>query len=258
MRGVRHASRWARRPQLFALCIALFFVAISQFGNRDTLTPVLPPEAPYSTTTQIQTPVSHVDCAKMPCVNISFDDGPNPITTPQILDILKQYHVRADFFVVGARAATMPQIVNRAYSEGHEIGNHSWGHPDLTTLSPEQVQEQVSQTQSAVAAAGVPAPRLFRPPYGAVNAMVKSQIHLTLAMWNVDPEDWGAKDPNKLAERVIAAAKPGGVIDLHDIDSATVTALPVILQNLKTRFQFVTMSQMFNLAPGQRGEFFGR
>jgi peptidoglycan/xylan/chitin deacetylase (PgdA/CDA1 family) len=160
--------------------------------------------------------------------------------------------------VVGTRAAAMPQILQRAYQGGHEIGNHSWSHPDLTTLPRDQVQAQVMQTQAAVVAAGIPAPRLFRPPYGAMNAMVKSQIHLTLAMWNVDPEDWGAKDPSKLAERVIAGAKPGGVVDLHDIDSATVAALPAILQNLKSRFQLVTMSQLFNLAPGQRGEFFGR
>ncbi|HKR81633.1 MAG TPA: polysaccharide deacetylase family protein [Candidatus Saccharimonadales bacterium] len=256
------AARWAKRPQLVAALVALGLVAVSQlFTNRGGpggLEPVLPANAPYSATADVKAPLSHIDCAKIPCINISFDDGPNPVTTPQILTILEQNHVRANFFVVGLRAAAMPQILQREYQDGHEIGNHSWSHPDLTTLSREQVQAQVLQTQAAVVAAGVPAPRLFRPPYGAMNPMVKSQIHMTLAMWNVDPEDWGSKDPAKLAERVIATAKPGGVIDMHDIDAATVTALPAILQNLKERFQFVTMSQMFNLAPNQHGEFFGR
>ena len=203
-------------------------------------------------------PLSYVDCARLPCLNLSFDDGPNPITTPQILSILEQNRVHADFFVVGLRAAAMPGILQREHRDGDEIGNHSWSHPDLTTLTPARVAAQISQTQAAVAAAGVPAPRLFRPPYGAVNATVESQVHLTLAMWNVDPEDWNTNDPGQLVQKVTAQAKPGGVVDLHDIDSSTVAALPAILQNLKSRFQLVTMSQLFNLAPNEPGEFFGR
>ncbi len=258
--------RWTSRPQLLAVAVAvcLLGLGVVPVGHGRLLhraeLPVLPGSSSLPTqSVQTVLPLStRVDCAKTPCLNLSFDDGPNPITTPQILTILEQNHVHANFFVVGLRAAAMLGILQREYRDGDEIGNHSWSHPDLTTLTPTQVQAQVSQTQAAVVAAGVPAPRLFRPPYGAINAMVKSQIHLTLAMWSVDPEDWNTSDPGQLAQKVINEAKPGGVVDMHDIDSATVTALPAILQNLKSRFQLVTMSQLFNLAPGEQGEFFGR
>jgi len=254
--------RRAGKPQFFAMLVGVFLLVLGFLPHRPaaidtTLTTPIAAHAPHTS----PPPITHeppIDCAKMPCLNLSFDDGPNPITTPQILNILKENHVHANFFVVGARAATMPDILQREYREGHEIGNHSWSHPDLTTLTPAQVQSQIMQTQAAVMAAGLPAPRLFRPPYGAVNQVVKSQVHMTLAMWNVDPEDWNKADPAHLVQKVTTQAKRGGIIDLHDIDGATVAALPAILQNLKSRFQLVTMSQMLNLTPGQRGEFFGR
>lgn len=265
MRRARRIVRAARRPQLLAILVALALLAVSLRVAPTPRPSKVHPQAPalvlpMAVIGNHATPVvkSGVDCAKMQCLVLSFDDGPNPITTPQILTILEQNHVHADFFVVGLRAAAMPEIVHRAYVDGDEIGNHSWSHPDLTTLTPDQVQAQVAETQQAVIAAGVPAPYLFRPPYGAVNAMVKSQVHLAFAMWNVDPQDWDTRDPNRVAQKVIVQAKPGGVIDMHDIDPVTVAALPAIIQNFKTRFQLVTMSEMFSLASGQRGEYFGR
>ena len=254
--------RRAGKPQVFAVFVGAGLLVLGLLPHHQIAaspTPTMPIVAHAPQTSP--PPMTHepaVDCAKVPCLNVSFDDGPNPITTPQILDILKAYQVHANFFVVGSRAATMPGILQREYREGHEIGNHSWSHPDLTTLTPAQVQSQIMQTQAAVMAAGLPAPHLFRPPYGAVNQVVKSQVHMTLALWNVDPEDWNKADPAHLVQKVTAQAKRGGIIDLHDIDGATVAALPAILQNLKSRFQLVTMSQMLNLTPGQRGEFFGR
>jgi len=254
--------RRAGKPQIVALLVGGSLLVLGFLPHHPAATPVIPTmpiasHAPQTTPPPVVREPA-IDCAKMPCLNVSFDDGPNPITTPQILDILKEYQVHANFFVVGARAATMPGILQREYREGHEIGNHSWSHPDMTTLSPAQVEAQIMQTQAAVMAAGLPAPRLFRPPYGAVNQVVKSQAHMTVAMWNVDPEDWNKADPAHLVQKVTTQAKRGGIIDLHDIDAATVAALPAILQNLKSRFQLVTMSQMLNLSPGQRGEFFGR
>lgn len=207
----------------------------------------------------VKDPGSDVDCLKMRCIALTFDDGPNPITTPQILSILEQEQVHASFFVVGSRINGKTEIIQRMYEDGDEIGNHSWTHPDLTKLNPQQIQDQVNKTQQAIVATGVPAPTLFRPPYGAVNAQVLANIPMTMMFWNEDPRDWAANTPGQVLAAVMSAAHPGGVIDMHDIYHVTVGALPAIIDQLRAQqYNFVTVSQLLNLTPGEQGEFFGR
>lgn len=198
------------------------------------------------------------DCAHVPCIALTFDDGPNPITTAQVLDILDREQVHATFFVVGSRIANQGALLRRMYSAGHEIGSHSWSHPDLTSMSPDQVMRQVNLTQAAIIREGIPAPTLFRPPYGAVNPTVRNIIPMTLAMWNIDPLDWQTKDPNKVRDAIVSHAKPGAVVDLHDIYPVTVESLAPTIHALRSQYQFVTFSELFNLDSGQRGEYFGR
>ncbi len=202
--------------------------------------------------------VPRVDCSQQACLALTFDDGPSPVVTPLVLDALARHHAHATFFVVGSHVPGNEALLRRMYKDGHEIGNHSWGHPDFTTLSPDQIQQQILQTQAAVGAAGVPAPTLFRPPYGAVNTVVKNRVALTFAMWNIDPEDWHSKDPKQIVEKVEAAAKPGRVVDLHDIHQPTADGLDQMLTDLQQNYQLVTFSEMFDLAPGQPGLFYGR
>jgi peptidoglycan/xylan/chitin deacetylase (PgdA/CDA1 family) len=199
-----------------------------------------------------------VDCSLMACMALTFDDGPSPTFTPQVLDILARHHVRATFFLIGNRVPANEALVRRIYQEGHELGNHSWSHPDMTALAPHQIQQQVQQTQVAIMNAGLPAPTLFRPPYGAINTVVKSRIPLTIAMWNVDPDDWGAKTPAEVIARTMAGAHPGRVVDLHDTSQATAAALDQLVTQLQTQYHLVTFSELFNLEPGQPGLFYGR
>lgn len=198
------------------------------------------------------------DCSKVSCIALTFDDGPNPLTTPQIVSILQAEHVPGTFFMVGSRLAGNEALLQRMHASGDEIGNHSWSHPDLSKLPPDQVKQQIVQTQGAIKAAGVPAPTLFRPPYGAVNQTVTDAAKpLTLALWNEDPKDWAARTPQQVLMSGEAAAQPGGVIDLHDIYQVTVEALQPLIQNLKGRgFNFVTMSQLMGARPGG-AEFYG-
>jgi peptidoglycan/xylan/chitin deacetylase (PgdA/CDA1 family) len=200
------------------------------------------------------------NCAAAVCIALTFDDGPNPLTTPQILNILEAEHVPATFFVVGARVGGNEALLQRMHADGDEIGNHSWSHPNLPLLPPEQIKQQVQQTQAAVTAAGVPAPTLFRPPYGAVTQAVRDSIvPLTLAFWNEDPRDWAATNAQQVLAASIASAKAGGVVDMHDIYKVTADALQPLIQNLKSRqFQFVTMTQLMAARPGgSGGEFYG-
>lgn len=200
-----------------------------------------------------------VDCTQVACLALTFDDGPDPQTTPQIMRELSAAGATATFFVVGNRAARYPDILQQMYQGGFEIGNHSWNHANLTALNPEQIRQEVAETQGAILAAGVPAPTLFRPPYGAVNNVVRANVSLTLALWNNDPEDWRAQTPQEVVASVLKQAAPGRVVDLHDIDQTTVAALPQLTQELYARhYHLVTFSTLFNLSSNSRGEYFGR
>lgn len=197
------------------------------------------------------------DCAKKPCVALTFDDGPNPVTTPQILDILARQHVHATFFVIGRQVSSNEALLRREFKEGHEIGNHTWSHPDLSTLPADQVESQLMMTQRAIADAGVPQPTLLRPPYGAMNDMVAAYNHLTVVRWNVDPDDWSLKDPAKLDAQLAAHIHPGAIILLHDIYPSTVATLEPFLASFKQQYQFVTVSQLYHLTAGDQGQYFG-
>jgi peptidoglycan/xylan/chitin deacetylase (PgdA/CDA1 family) len=209
-------------------------------------------------TSAVRGAVAPVDCARVACLALTFDDGPSATVTPQVLDILDRHHVHATFYVVGSRVAGNEALLRRMHAAGHEIGNHTWSHADLTTLSPEQVREQIANTQAAVAAAGVPLPTTFRPPYGAVNGVVRSNVQLTIVRWNVDPEDWDTKQAKDIVPKVESTAKPGGVVEMHDIHQQTADSLDQLLNDLTPRYKLVTVSELFSLPPGQRGEFFGR
>lgn len=199
------------------------------------------------------------DCTATPCIALTFDDGPNELATPPILDILAKEQVKATFFVIGLHVVGHEAILQREFREGHEIGNHTWSHPDLSTLPPEAVEDQLQLTQKAITAAGVPAPRVLRPPYGVIDQTVASHNHLTVVRWNIDPEDWKVQDPIKIQEHIMAHARPGAIILLHDMYPTTVAALEPTIQALKQRqFHFVTASQLLDLSPGDQGQYFGR
>ncbi len=198
------------------------------------------------------------DCAQVACLALTFDDGPNPLTTPQVLSDLEQAHVSATFFVIGSRIAGNEAVLQRMYADGDEIGNHSWSHPDLTKLPVDQIQQQIQLTQQAVVAAGVPAPTLFRPPYGAVNQTVEDNVPFATLLWNEDPQDWAANTPQQVIQSVEASARPGGIVDMHDIYHVTADALPQILVDLQARgLHFVTVSQLLQLTPSSRGIYYG-
>jgi peptidoglycan-N-acetylglucosamine deacetylase len=251
------------RPQLWLVLASITLCVAALFGvQAKTITTVerhpVPMIESHRITVAPRSPRSHVGCSQMPCLALTFDDGPNTTVTPKVLAALEQANARATFFVIGLHVPGNEELLRRMQRDGDEVGNHSWAHPDLTKLTSEQIRAQVEQTQAVVIAAGLPAPRLFRPPYGAVNATVRSAVPLTLAMWNVDPTDWMSKDPGEIRTHIESQAAPGRIVDLHDIHEPTAEALPELLTNLQSHFQLVTVSELFNLAPGQRGEYYGR
>lgn len=173
-------------------------------------------------------------------IALTFDDGPNPAWTPQVLDLLDRYDAKATFFVVGYLAERHPDLVAEIARRGHTVANHSYSHPQLPTLSDDAIRDQLRVTDDAIAAAGVARPTCLRPPYGATNARVESVAAgagLRTVLWTVDPEDWRRPGADALRARV-ARAGSGDIVGMHDGGgdrSHTVAALPGILEDLRAR-----------------------
>src|SRR5205807_7171098 len=138
----------------------------------------------------------HVDG---PYIAMTFDDGPSATLTPKLLDLLAAHHIKATFFVIGENVAEHPEIVARAAREGHEIGNHSWSHPNFGKMSDESIRRQLQQTDDAIKSATGRRPTLMRPPYGSTTTRQNRWIHAesgyNATLWEVDPNDWRRPAP---------------------------------------------------------------
>ncbi|MDF3145153.1 MULTISPECIES: polysaccharide deacetylase family protein [unclassified Streptomyces] len=185
------------------------------------------------------------DCKKVKCIALTFDDGPATPETATLLTHLAQYKARATFFTVGQNVAAHPGLVRAEARAGHEVGNHSWNHPDLTKLSPEQIASQLNRTSAAIKAATGKTPTVFRPPYGAIDDKVRAATRLSPVLWDVDTEDWKYRDADKVAQTVIGKTRRNDVVLMHDIHPTSVAAVPQILRTLTAQgYHFVTVSHL--------------
>ena len=191
-----------------------------------------------------QTGAEAVDCNHLPCVALTFDDGPS-VYTEGLLDILRRHQVKATFFILGKSARIQSETVSRIFADGHQIGNHTWDHPNLTKLSAELIQQQLHQTDDIITQiVGQPTAHL-RPPYGAYNDLVLAVSGLPIIFWSVDPLDWRDRDADVVAARIIESPA-GAIILAHDIHKTTVAAVPAIIEALRERgIHFVTVTQLF-------------
>jgi len=181
---------------------------------------------------------------ELPLVALTFDDGPHPLHTPLILEVLREHRASATFFVLGSHAAGHPPLVAAIASGGHELGSHSHAHARLTRLSAGEIRNDLSRARTAIGPH-----RHFRPPYGAFNQQVKKVAgglgYPYLCLWNVDPRDWSGIGAATIASRVLAAVAPGSIVVLHDLARPTVEALPGIMSGLRSRgLSAVTLSHL--------------
>ncbi len=169
-------------------------------------------------------------------VFLTFDDGPNSIYHPMILDILKANNIQATFFLVGQNAKNDSAIAKRTKSEGHVIGNHSNTHSFLPNLSSKSISGELETANNILKTINDADITLFRPPYGGINLSVKQyaqQLGMKLYLWDVDPRDWSEPETDELVRRVVSNTHPGSDILLHSNHLATVKALPKIIEQLR-------------------------
>jgi peptidoglycan-N-acetylglucosamine deacetylase len=184
-----------------------------------------------------------------PLIAMTFDDGPHASLTPQLLDILAARNIRATFFVLGNRVNMYPRLTQRIAAEGHEIGNHSWSHPRLTSLGNEGLMRELDNTSMAIQEAVGRPPVTMRPPYGLLSQrqrnMIQETRYLPTILWSIDPQDWRRPGSSVIANRIVGAAHTGAVILAHDIIGSTVRAMPAALDGLIARgYRFVTVSEL--------------
>ena len=183
-------------------------------------------------------------------IAMTFDDGPSAKLTPRLLDILKERNMHVTFFVLGEMVKPHPEILKRAAAEGHEIGNHSWDHPDLAKKSDEFVRSELDRTKAEITAAIGKPVTLMRPPYGSLSKEQKRWIHdelgYTIVLWDVDPTDWKQPvTPAQVEERILKDTRDGSIILSHDIHATTVEAMPDTFDKLLAKgYKFVTVSEL--------------
>lgn len=198
-----------------------------------------------------------VDCAKVKCVALTYEDGPGP-ETGRLLNILGAHRARATFFTLGSNASARPELLRRMRDEGHLVANHSWSHRDLTSLPTAMLADQLTRAQHAITQAIGQVPTLMRPPYGGTGEQVASvarRLGMSVVRWNVDAEDQNDLDPRAIARRTVAQVKPGSIVLMRDFHHATVDAAPAILRELTAKgYTFVTVPELYGpraMEPGR-------
>ena len=180
-------------------------------------------------------------------IALTFDDGPGPYTE-KLLDILDKYDAKATFFLIGSKVSARANTLRRMQSRGHQLGNHSWSHPELNKVSAEQLASEIDQTNNAIKQAVGTKPNIIRPPYGAFNRAVLEQFRqrgMSAVVWSVDTRDWADRNSEIVCSRAVAGARNGAVILMHDIHQTSVNAVPCILDSLKQQgYSFVTVQNL--------------
>jgi peptidoglycan-N-acetylglucosamine deacetylase len=190
-----------------------------------------------------------------PIAALTFDDGPHPVWTPRLLDILHAYDARASFFMIGKTAQRYRTIVQRVAAEKHAIGNHSWDHPSFPLITGSERREQIRACGRAIAPYGC---GLFRPPYGHQtfsSRMDALWLRQRVVTWSVAARDWLDDGPKAIVERVLSQVRPGSVILFHDAladaindrcfdREPTLQAVSILLERLAHKLTLVTLPEL--------------
>ncbi|MBP2651072.1 MAG: polysaccharide deacetylase [Firmicutes bacterium] len=234
----------------FRLGLLVAFLGIAA-GGLFTFMAVIPDEKFYG-------PVFSEVKTSRKVVALTFDDGPYPPYTGQILDVLREEQVSATFFVVGKNAEKYPDLVRRIVNEGHQVGNHTYSHMDLLKADSKTIAQEVDRTSAIISDITGKETRLVRPPHGFRDAVVMEMMtkrNLSVVEWSIASRDWTNPGVDEIVNRTLSKIKNGSIILLHDGDGTaqaasreeTVAAARRIIDELKNQgYIFVTVSEIVN------------
>lgn len=181
-------------------------------------------------------------------VALTFDDGPSPRCTPQLLDGLRDLGAKATFFVVGCQAVKDPDIVRRIADEGHQVGNHSYDHAALDQLTPTQALADLEKNDALLRELLGDGDYWVRPPYGLLTDDEAARLTVPLVNWSVDTEDWRTKNCDKILDVIYRCTGDGDIVLLHDRYLNTVEATLKAIAHLQQQgYVFVTVSELLSL-----------
>ena len=178
-------------------------------------------------------------------VALTFDDGPSPECTKDLLEGLKERNVKATFFVIGEKAEAYPDLIKKIQDDGHIIGNHSYTHVNLGILSKKDACEQIRKTNDAIYQITGEYPQFLRSPFGSTQKNLDCQMNMIEVLWDVDPKDWATSNSSVIAQRVLGDVEENDIILLHDASESSVLAAFKIIDELKTQgYTFVTVEEI--------------
>ncbi len=178
-------------------------------------------------------------------IAITFDDGPHPYYTEQLLDGLQERGAKASFFVMGKQAEAYPELILRMQAEGHLIGNHTYSHMQLGKQNRESFKSELIRTNELLLKITGEEPQYVRPPYGSWDKSFESELMMIPVLWTIDPMDWCSSDVNGIVQKVTKKAEENAVILMHDEYKSSVTAALEIVDTLqKQGYEFVTVDEI--------------
>lgn len=178
-------------------------------------------------------------------IAITFDDGPHPSYTAQLLDGLKERGIHATFFVTGEHAEANPEIIKRMQEEGHLIGNHTYSHIQLTEKNREIFREELIRTNEIIEEITGEEVQYVRPPYGSWDKSFEKELNMFPVLWNVDPLDWCSKNVACITRKIVSKAEENDIILMHDYYETSVTAaLRAIDELMEGGYTFVTVEEI--------------
>lgn len=178
-------------------------------------------------------------------IALTFDDGPHPYYTQQLLDGLKERGARASFFVMGKQAEAYPDLILRMQTEGHLIGNHTYSHLQLGKGNRETFKSELVKTNELLMGITGEEPQYVRPPYGSWDKSFESELTMIPVLWTIDPMDWCSSDVEGIVQKVTRKAEENAVILMHDEYKSSVTAALQIVDILqKQGYEFVTVDEI--------------
>lgn len=199
----------------------------------------------YFSQKKLETMGNNVKSSDSKKIALTFDDGPHPYYTRQLLKGLKEREVKATFFIIGKSVEAYPEIVKEIYEDGHLIGNHTYNHTQLTSQNAEKFKEEIIRTNEVIKEVTGEDTIFIRPPYGSWNKEFEKELNMFPVLWNIDPLDWCSSDASRIVRNVCSKVDEDDIILMHDQYKTTVTAALKIVDRLKEEgYEFVTVDEL--------------